>query len=134
MLLTLKQIIEIHSGVQALSGLETQGQNPIRLVFKGVTRYRIARNAKTLGALADAFQKSRDALVEKYGTVNEEAGGQKTINPNSESFEAFKKEAEEILSQQEEVNLHTFTLDELDLDKNPIPISVLDSLMAIITE
>lgn len=132
MVITIKQALNLHNGVKALSELET-GRTPIRLVFPGAVRYKLAKNAKVLNEVVEVFQKVRDSLVEKYGTVNEETK-QSSIDPNGPNWKLFTKEAEQLLSEQEDLNIHTITLAELNLDGNPIPISIIDQIMAIIED
>jgi hypothetical protein len=133
MTITYQVAMELGSAIEMLSKLETEGKNPIRLIFPGAVRFKIAKNLKELTTVNDDFSKKRTALVEEFGTAPE-GSTIKEMEPNSPNWHEFREKGEAILQEKVDVPLKTLTLDELDLDSNPIPISVLDLLMPIIAD
>lgn len=133
MTITKQVAMELEGAIGMLSALETEGKNPTTLIFPGSIRYAIAKNLKELKTAVGEIAKERTALVEEYGTAPE-GSSIKEMEPNNPRWNEFRVKGEAMLAEPVEVNLKTFTLDELNLDANPIPISILDLLMPIIVE
>lgn len=75
-------------------------------------KYRMSRLLLKLGAEVETYSKTRNELIEKFGSKGED--GRIGIKPESPEFELFTKEHETILSENVEINgVRPFKLSEV---------------------
>ena len=123
MKLTRRKINHLHKALTALDTLKGAD-----LKFSPKVRYALAKNLRLLSTRTEDFEKARVGFVKQTGVA---------ANPNENSPELIKFDQEwtAFLDGEEEVpNIMRFTEAELNLDVNPIPISVLAILMDLVIE
>lgn len=80
----------------------------------GKVAYLAYRNLSKTAKIVDAYNRSREELVKKYGTEDPEVEGQIIVKRDSENYPKFVEELTEILGGTEEVNLYKIPEDALD--------------------
>ena len=66
------------------------------------TSYRVSKVVSSVQAELDTFEKTRQSMLEKYGTKTEE--GNYEIKPESKNWEKFVKEYEELINEEVKID------------------------------
>jgi hypothetical protein len=107
---------------------EMDQKTPLEL--SGSVRLRLAKAARACETVEADFEKVRIGLIRAKG--NADAEGNYSIEPGSAHFREFAAAVEEVLdSEAEGVPPLVLTAAELNLDKNRVPIDVLNGLMTV---
>ena len=107
---------------------EMDQKTPLEL--SGSVRLRLAKAARACETVEADFDKVRVGLIRAKGKVDEE--GNHTIDPASQQFREFAAAMDEVLgSKADGVVPLTLSSSDLNLDKNPVPLDVLNGLMAV---
>ena len=129
MLLKNKEILTFFNGCGSLK----EKKLPIKL------GYAIKKNISAVGDAVKAYDAEYRELLDKYGTKDENGN---LVEENGccpiEDGPAFKKDLDELLDIETEVNIHTITEEELrncdDPRYDPLSVSDLDALEIMIKE
>ena len=106
---------------------ELDQKSPLEL--SGSVRLRIAKTLRRCEEVETDFEKVRNELIRAKGKPD--ADGNINIDRNSPAFQGFVAAIDEILgSDAEAVPPVTFTEQDLNVEKNRIPIEVLSGLIA----
>lgn len=131
MKLSLEGIIRLNGGLGLLDGWDKvakQGETEriVRVYYKLSAGFRLAMamNADRLQEIVLVYQKARNGLIGELG------GGSSSL-PDDKQAEFVKRE-QEMLETTHDVKLTRIKEGDLDLDNNPIPISHLALLKAIL--
>ena len=127
MKLTLTKVLNLRGALSALDSYEKAvGDKTVRELYQlgGPLRLRIARNLNLLDPEISAYQKARNALV-----VQHTNGADKKVDMAN-----FVAAENELLESEIELDLKPIKEHELQLDKNPVPGTVLAGLMPILEE
>lgn len=92
--------------------------------FSAKTRWNIVRNIKAVEGHVDDLEKTRIALVKSFAKDGSEV--------SKEDMPEFQKEFGELIAQECEVGVLMLKEEDLNLDKNDIPGSVLAHLLPLI--
>lgn len=137
MTLKLKEISELHAALLSLDGYDriargAEGQ-PDQIVHEpyqlgGKVRWNVAKNSGILKQLMDAYNVARNDLVKELSK-----DGKSIPATDTDALAKFTEEHQKIFEIDHEVSgLLKFNEADLNLDKNPIPPSVLVALMPLI--
>jgi hypothetical protein len=106
---------------------EMDQKTPLEL--SGSVRLRLAKASRACETAEADFEKVRVGLIRSKGRADSE--GNFTIEPGSADFRDFAAAIDEVLgSEADGVQPLVLSAAELNLDKNPVPIDVLNGLMA----
>ena len=106
---------------------EIDAKSPFDL--SGSVRFKIAKTLRKCEAVEADFEKVRGELIRSKGVPDDK--GNVNIDPKSAAFPEFVAAIDEILAGEAEGAPDiTFTETDLKLDKNSIPIDVLNGLIA----
>lgn len=130
------KISEASTLLDALSALdgydrvikEGGGEKAVRDSYKlGTARLTVARNIRALREVVGDFQRAQNALI------IEESGGTGTVDQktNPEGAARVAVEIQKMIETEHEIALLTISEPDLKLDVNPIPPSVLASLIML---
>jgi hypothetical protein len=128
--------LALNAALSSLDGQQKvvpQGEAPAKLVvvpyeFSGKIRWTIAQNLTALAPSVKSADEARNALVKQVG------GESGTIAAtDSVRVSKFTAAYNEILTQPLTVELTKVKLEELKLDANPIPATLLSALTPIVT-
>lgn len=120
-----KTVIEL---VGALSKLDGAGESTYK--FSAKTRYSLAKNLRILRGKVEDYDKVRVGIVRAVWP-----NGATPDKKDTAEWDRFSAEWQNFLEATEEIeNLMRFQFGELNLDVNPIPVTVLASLGALIIE
>lgn len=123
MKLTHKVIIELATAHQQLDGSKEGNYK-----FSAKIRYALAKNLRLLKGRSEDINKVRTGIIRGISPVE-------AIKDNSPELREFESQYSTFLDTEEDIpNLMQFTLSELNLDSNPIPVSVLSYLSPLIIE
>jgi hypothetical protein len=132
MKLTNRAVVELRQALTALDGVPTpitvEGKTQVYLKnyeFSGSTRFKIGKNLSVLRPLAEVVEKSIDAVIRQYAVPKE--GTTDKMIPQEKVAE-YNAERETILDIETEVAITKLTEEDLKLDVNAIPGSVLSIL------
>lgn len=115
--LTLSQAAEIYAGLRSLRG-----------TFGGKARYALGKNLVILSRVVDDLRKKQLDLKAKHV-------GEGEIAPGSEAFKAFSEEYRDMVNEVVDLpGLREVPFAELDLEKNEIPLNVLNSIIPLLAE
>lgn len=134
----LKSILAAHAALSDLISLDRQN----KLVLHSSVRIRLAGAVRKTRPTVEDFSEQNNELVMKYGTQvldkdQQPVPGQFVVQPDSTTFETFRKEKQELLDTDIEL---TFTpLSTVDLfgktedetKQNQIPLDLLDALLEV---
>lgn len=133
MKLSMEKMISARAALMALDGYDKiikdgERERAVRELYKlgGGLRLLIAKNVNLLDKEIDTFQRARNALVLEC------ASGQEKVPP--EKMASFIKQERELLDAETEIDVVPIKSDELKLDQNPIPASVLAQLGTLLTD
>jgi hypothetical protein len=122
MKLTRRTVIDL---ADAHISLEQSSERTFK--FSGKTRYKIAKNTRILRGVSQDISKKRDEFIFKHSPTGK-------IEQGTPERTAFTEEYSAYLDESVDVNVLTYNLDELDLDTNQIPNSVLPGLLDLVLE
>lgn len=114
-------------GLEGYDDLDKSG-GKVRRVFKfksGLVSRKIVKTMKALSNKAEESDQVRKQLVKEHSPDGSEEIDEEK---NPREFEAFKKAYIETLLQKEEVEIFPISFDDLDLEKNPIPVTIQEIL------
>lgn len=98
--------------------------------FSGKTRWNIAKNLRVLNVHVTDFNSARDALIKQISN-----GTNEIDNTNKEQMNEYIKHLNEIDQQEVDVSgLLSIKVDDLVLDTNPIPATVLAAFKDLVTD
>jgi hypothetical protein len=98
--------------------------------FSGKTRWNIAKNLRVLNVHITDFNSARDALIKQISN-----GTNEIDNTNKEQMNEYIKHLNEIDQQEVDVSgLLSIKVDDLALDTNPIPATVLAAFKDLVTD
>lgn len=124
LLLTPNQILATINAVVKLEG-STDPNNkeatPTKYNFKAKVLYCLAKNFNTLKRFVEDIESTRQKTLKKY-----QEGGDTTLTDVQSA--KFTADFTEFLNAPVEVDIHQIDINEIDLDLNQIPISVLADL------
>lgn len=129
-------IRNLHAGLSALDGfekaIEKEGKTvSIRefYVFSAKTRWNISKNLRIVNQFVTTFNETRDGLIKQI------SGGAQIDDTNKEHFSKFLEGIKQIDNQEEEVSgLLKLSFEDLNLEKNQIPSTVLALLDKILVD
>ncbi len=134
--LTVRDIITLHGALSSLDGYAhiIKGEDgkdksiTVPYKFTGKVRWNIAKALTITKTYTDNYTKTRDAAI------NEISGGVGSIKEgDTEKIGRLNMELSSLLEVKEEVvGLLSFTQADLNLDDNPIPVSVLTALTPLL--
>ena len=105
MKITLQQILDSQESVQDLVRQKTSSAK---------MAYRLMRNLRLLDQEYRHFADARNKLFETYAT--EDDAGNLRIDPDDEEVqEKWRKGLDELLESETEINLHTFSIEEIEV-------------------
>ncbi len=136
---TIQQLNDLYQAFTALDGqthvlkdeaAKTEKAILVPYKFGGKVRWNIAKNLSILKRHNEDFSKARDGLIlelsDGTGSIDQEDGA---------LISQLNAKLQELLAETTEVTgLLTLTLDDLNLDTNPVPGSVLAVLSALVKE
>lgn len=137
MQLTVNQQVDLNAALSSLDGyqrvIKDEATKTEKVVFvpysfSGKTRWNLGKAITITKRAADDLNKVKDDLIREI------SGGDRIAPEDHASVTAFNLKWIEVLQTQEEVPILSLTLDELNLDVNPIPSSVLSVLSLIVKE
>lgn len=133
MKLSMEKMIAARSALVALDGYDKiikdgERDRAVRELYKlgGGLRLLIAKNINLLDKEIDPFQRARNTLVMEHA----DASG--SVPPDKRA--EFVKQERELLDAEYDVDVVPIKDDELKLDQNPIPASVLAQLGTLLVE
>lgn len=91
--------------------------------FNGKTLFCIARNMQALQSILTALEDTRQRLISSYTDTG------KVENVPMESRDKLEKEFTAVLQTKVEVKFHTMDIEDVDLDRNPIPAAIQSLLL-----
>lgn len=98
--------------------------------FSGKTRWNIAKNLRVLNVHITDFNSARDALIKQISN-----GTNEIDNTNKEQMNEYIKHLNEIDQQEVDVSgLLSIKVDDLALDTNPIPATILAAFKDLVTD
>lgn len=131
MKLSIEQMIQINGGLAALDGYQKiikdgERERVAQELYKlgGGLRLSIAKNKNKIEQILTAFQKARNDLVYQYGNGSASVPDDKA--------EAFSRDERPMLEMEHDIDISAIDVDQLKLDENPIPGTVLSALMPIL--
>lgn len=131
MKLSIEQIIQVNVGLAALDGYQKiikdgERERIAQELYKlgGGLRLCIAKNKNRIETILTAFQKARNDLIYQYGKGT-------AVVPDDKA-EAFSKDERPMLEMEHDIEISEIDVDQLKLDENPIPGTVLSALMPIL--
>lgn len=128
--LVTKAFVRLNGGGVNNAAGNAESERPVEAAVRfqpGVWK-KLVLNVAILRAANEALQQEKDALNLKY-----EASG-KDLTPGMPNFSPFIDELKSVLDETVEIALHPITVEELELDKNPIPGSVFADLDYILVQ
>lgn len=103
----------------------------VSMTLDGRTRYRLAKYFRKLASAYRDLEAARGGLVRQYGTLNEDKT-QYSIPANTKELEAYNAEYFKLLSMElPDFTEVKFTDEELNLETNELPVSLLTDLMSV---
>lgn len=123
--ITKNKIIILRDVITNLSDAATSETNKAKLPkmnFKGKVLYALTKNYKKLDSIFEDVEKTRVTLVRKYNPDNKE-------QIPDENRNNYTKEIIELLDEVENIEFHQIDVNDLELDKNQIPVQMLSQLM-----
>lgn len=103
--ITINEIIGISNTLESIANAGLTGK----------IAYLAYRNLSKTAKIVDAYNRSREELVKKYGEEDPEVKDQIIVRRESEGYPKFVEELTEVLNQTEEVEL--YMISEKDLEK-----------------
>jgi len=135
MKLTLEEIAKLHAGLLLLDGYDRiakdgERERVVREYFSlgAGLRLAVAMNIDKLEAAMSPYNKVRTALIFQLSSKDK---------PNEvapENLGKFNDETSAMLAVEHDLTLTKIKFDELNLDKNPIPVSTLSMIQALLRE
>lgn len=95
-----------------------------RYKYSGSTRMKVAKNIAALKAVGQAVYDARNDLIRSFGGD--------TVPP--ERVSEFVLEEQKLLGVKHDVSMHKLTMDDLQLEENDLPATVLTNLLPLIGE
>lgn len=134
----LKTILSAHVALQELINLDRQN----KLVLHSSVRIRLAGAIRKTRPITEDFTEQNNELVTKYGTQvldkdQQPVPGQFVVNPDSTTFETFRKEKQELLDTDIELAFTPLETNELfgktddETKQNQIPLDLCSSLIEV---
>lgn len=129
----IQNLIYLFDGLSSLDGYfkliqEGTQEKSIKVNYKlsGKFRVLVGRNLNNLKTQIEIYQKARNDLIMEFSNNTGEVKG--------ESIGVFQKENTKMLEEEIEIKLIKFKLEQLDLDNNPIPPSVISNLYLLLED
>ena len=114
---------QIYDATINLASFSIEGKLPVKVSFF------LQKNIQTLAAAAQEIEAARLQVAQDFGTLNEE-GTQYVVPP--EKLTEAKKELNDLFGLEQELNIHTFKID--DFDKVELTYQQLSAIMFMIEE
>lgn len=140
MKVTVKAALEMAQAIGQLDGYQNGSAERLTpYKYDGATRLRIANARRKLRAIVEDYQEARNAILIE---ISDGAGSLSPISPAMSHEErskiaalhmAFDKRDKELLAATVDFDVAPLTSEQLKLDDNPIPPSVLDLLGDLVT-
>lgn len=125
------QLLRINEALQALDGGYEDGngrKKPFLWKEGGKVRFHTYRLMKRVEDLVESINKARGALLDQL-KAEQSAEGIESPAPESplvpKYLIRFNKQYTSLLEESESLEVRPFSVDLLDLDKNPVPCSIL---------
>jgi hypothetical protein len=122
----MKQALEIYSALGQMDSYMNGAEKPILYKYDGATRLQMAIARRKLRQIHEDFSEARNSVIMEI------TGGEGQLEGPKEQYEFSRRELE-MLRTELEVDIQPITVAALKLDENPIPVTVLDLLGAMIT-
>lgn len=133
---TIAQLYALLAAHQALDGHEkivrdAQGERAVTTPYTlgGLTRLALAQNISAIEGVVRGFEKVRKDLIRQHAG---ETGSFDETDEGRAALARCNREVATILEQEREVSLARIKSEDLRLDQNPIPGTVLSGLMPIL--
>ena len=128
------QLLRMNEALQILDGGYEDGngrKKPFLWKEGGKVRFQTYRLMKRVEDLVDSINKARSALLDQLKAEQSSEGVEPPTpeSPLAPKYVArFNKQYTSLLDETENLEVRPFPLDLLDLDKNPVPCSILSIL------
>jgi len=131
--LTVGRWRNLFEALKALDGYQN-GDERVVYKFTAATQLKIARTLSRLEVALTEVEKTRATLIEKYGVDGMNPSDPKLPEEDRAKLKEYMKASVELDKESKEIVVMDFTTNELSLDKNNIPQTVLAILMPVIPE
>ena len=135
---TVAQIKTVHEALALLSsigGQKSMQENQDRVwVFKnpGRTRLSLARTFKNIDTALSQFTAAENGLKVQCYEEQCKAGGEKAGKLIGEHLMKFSQELQKLLTEQIDIEVYPVSIEDIDLNKNDVPFSVVGALLGTI--